>query len=99
MVELTKNFELTGDKEEAGKDKIAKRQQNKALYRLRQQFGKDPFGMMKQHREFHYLMTKSNQESDSADVDFIFCAYNLRKILNLIDRNVWKAWLKTILFH
>jgi len=44
-------------------------------------------------------MTKRTLQRASADVGLIFCAYNLRRILNLVDRNVLKAWLKGLLIH
>ena len=40
-------------------------------------------------------MTKKGKQRASADVGLIFCVYNLRRILNLIDKKVLKAWLKS----
>lgn len=73
-------------------------EQNKDLYRLRQQIVEHPFGIMKRQWGFSYIMTKRTLLRASADVGFIFCAYNLRRILNLVDRNVLKAWLKGLFY-
>ena len=50
---------------------------------------------MKRQWGFNYIMTKKGKQRASADVGLIFCVYNLRRILNLIDKKVLKAWLKS----
>jgi len=69
--------------------------QNKDLYRKRQEIVEHPFGIMKRQWGFNYIMTKKGKQRASADVGLIFCVYNLRRILNLIDKKVLKAWLKS----
>ncbi|MDI6051047.1 hypothetical protein QLS31_14545 [Flavobacterium sp. XS2P24] len=41
-------------------------------------------------------MTKKTIKRASADVGLIFCAYNLRRIFNLIDQNELKQYLKIL---
>jgi hypothetical protein len=72
-------------------------EQNKELYRKRQEIVEHPFGVIKRQWGFSYIMTKRTMKRASADVGLIFCAYNLRRIFNLIDRNVLKAWLKGLI--
>lgn len=45
---------------------------------------KHPFGTMKRAWDFDHIMTKKIKERDSADVGFVFIAYNLKKYMNLI---------------
>lgn len=64
-------------------------------YRKRQAIVEHPFGTIKRQWGFDYIMTKKYKERASADVGLIFCAYNLRRIFNLIDKkklqSYWKA--------
>jgi hypothetical protein len=39
-------------------------------------------------------MTKKSIKHASSDVGMIFTAYNLRRILNILDKNLLKAYLK-----
>ena len=41
-------------------------------------------------------MTKRSIQHASADVGMIFTAYNLRQILNILDKNQLKAYLKAL---
>lgn len=76
---------------EANKKRIA---ENLDLYRKRQAIVEHPYGVIKRQWDFYYIMTKKTIQHASADVGMIFTAYNLRRIFNIIDKNVLKAYLK-----
>lgn len=67
---------------------------NKELYRKRQAIVEHPFGIIKRQWGFYYIMTKKGINRAAADVGLIFTAYNLRRLFNLIDKDVLKAYLK-----
>lgn len=69
---------------------------NYELYRRRQAIVEHPYGVIKRQWDFYYIMTKKTIKHASADVGLIFTAYNLRRIFNLIDKNVLKQYLKTL---
>lgn len=69
---------------------------NYELYRRRQAIVEHPYGIIKRQWDFYYIMTKKTIKHASADVGLIFTAYNLRRIFNLIDKNVLKQYLKTL---
>ena len=64
------------------------------IYQKRQAIVEHPFGTIKRQWDFSYIMTKKGKLRASADIGLIFSAYNLRRILNLIDRKVLGDWLK-----
>jgi len=72
-----------------------------ALYRKRQAIVEHPFGTIKRHPiaigwNFYYIMTKKSIKHASADVGLIFTAFNLRRIFNLIDKNMLKKHLRVL---
>ena len=69
---------------------------NYEIYRRRQAIVEHPYGVIKRQWDFYYIMTKKTIKHASADVGLIFTAYNLRRIFNLIDKNVLKQYLKTL---
>lgn len=71
-------------------------QQNMDIYRKRQAIVEHPFGVIKRQWDFYYIMTKKTMEHASADVGLIFTAYNLRRIMNLIDQNTLKKLLREL---
>ncbi len=71
--------------------------QNKETYKRRQAIVEHPFGIIKRQWDFYYIMTKRGIKRASADVGLMFCAFNLRRILNLIDKKVLKAWLDALI--
>jgi len=73
-------------------------QQNPDLYRRRQAIVEHPFGVIKRQWDFYYIMTKRSIQYASADVGMMFTAYNLRRILNILDNNLLKAYLKALGF-
>lgn len=66
------------------------------LYRKRQAIVEHPFGTIKRQWDFYYIMTKKSIKHATADVGMIFTAYNLRRILNIIDKNTLKEYLKVL---
>lgn len=66
---------------EINKQNIAQRPE---IYAQRQAIVEHPFGTMKRQWGFDHVMTKKTKERASADVGFIFIAYNLRRIINII---------------
>lgn len=67
---------------------------NFELYRKRQAIVEHPYGVIKRQWDFYYIMTKKTIKHASADVGLIFTAYNLRRIFNLINKNVLNQYLK-----
>jgi transposase len=63
------------------KKNIAK---NPEIYAQRQAIVEHPFGTMKRQWGFDHIMTKKSINRASADVGFIFIAYNLKRIINTI---------------
>jgi hypothetical protein len=57
---------------------------NPEIYAQRQSIVEHPFGTMKRQWGFDHIITKKSMKRASADVGFIFIAYNLRRIINLI---------------
>ena len=74
-------------------------QNNYEVYRRRQAIVEHPYGVIKRQWDFYYIMTKKTIKHASADVGMIFTAYNLRRIFNLIDKNLLKEYLKVVAFY
>ncbi|MBF2710065.1 transposase, partial [Flavobacterium soyangense] len=72
---------------------------NYDVYRRRQAIVEHPYGVIKRQWDFYYIMTKKTIKRASADVGLIFCAYNLRRIFNLIDQNQLKQYLRVLALH
>lgn len=69
---------------------------NKATYKKRQAIVEHPYGIIKRQWGFYYITTKKGLKRASADVGFIFVAYNLRRLMNIIDKNALKRFLKEL---
>lgn len=70
---------------------------NPALYKQRQALVEHPFGTMKRQWGFDYIMTKKTKARASADVGFIFIAYNLRRLFNIISKDQLTAYLRAFI--
>ncbi len=57
---------------------------NPEIYAQRQAIVEHPFGTMKRGWGFDHIMTKKFKERASSDVGFVFTAYNLRRLINII---------------
>ena len=70
--------------------------ENKELYRKRQQIVEHPYGTIKRQWGFNYILTKKGINRASADVGFIMTVYNFRRIINIIGLKRLKEYLKTV---
>jgi len=70
--------------------------ENKQLYRKRQQIVEHPYGTIKRQWGFSYILTKKGINRASADVGFIMTAYNIRRIINIIGRKELLSYLAGI---
>ena len=75
------------------KDRI---ENNRNYYRRRQAIVEHPYGTIKRQWGFNYISTKKGKERASADVGFMFIAYNLRRIKNIIGINALKKYLEVL---
>lgn len=64
------------------------------LYKRRKAIVEHPFGTIKRSWGFDHIMTKQFMHIAKADVGLIFCAYNLRRIINIIGINKLLETLK-----
>ena len=71
---------------------------NPTLYKKRQAIVEHPYGILKRQWGFYYIMTKKSKKRASADVGLMFTAFNLRRIMNIVDKNVFKKFLKELAF-
>ncbi|MBK7526661.1 MAG: hypothetical protein IPI59_16000 [Sphingobacteriales bacterium] len=68
------------------------------MYKLRQQIVEHPYGTIKRQWGYSYIITKRGIERAAADVGLIMTAYNLRRLFNILPRELFKTWLKTLFF-
>ncbi|MCJ7715518.1 MAG: transposase, partial [Anaerolineales bacterium] len=66
------------------------------LYRRRQAIVEHPYGTLKRQWGFSYILTKKGISRASSDVGFMFIAYNLRRIGNILTMNVLKEYLRIL---
>jgi len=69
---------------------------NKGLYKKRQSIVEHPYGTIKRQWGFSYILTKKGKDRASSDVGFMFVAYNLRRIMNILDCELLKKYLKML---
>jgi transposase len=67
------------------------------LYKRRQAIVEHPFGTIKRQWGFNYILTKKSITRASADVGFMFIAYNLRRIINIIGQKRLREYLNELL--
>ena len=70
-------------------------ERNPQTYFQRQSIVEHPFGTIKRQWGYDHIMTKKTMKHAAADVGFIFIAYNLKRILNIIGMEA----LMSILSH
>ncbi|WP_457749600.1 IS1182 family transposase [Sulfurimonas sp.] len=85
---------------EINKKNIAK---NPEIYAQRQAIVEHPFGTIKRQWGFDHIITKKSIKRASADVGFIFIAYNLTRIMNIIGitklmKIVTSFWTTILIF-
>ena len=72
-------------------------EQNKTLYKQRQAIVEHPYGTIKRQWGFNYILTKKFIKRAEADVGLIFTAYNLRRLMNLLKKEVLSNYLEEII--
>jgi transposase len=70
--------------------------QNEAQYKLRQSIIEHNYGTIKRQWNFHFILTKKGINRAASDVGFMFVAYNLKRLLNLIDKKDLLKYLKRL---
>jgi hypothetical protein len=66
------------------------------LYRRRQAIVEHPYGTLKRQWGFSYILMKKGISRASSDVGFMFIAYNLRRIGNILTMSVLKEYLRIL---
>jgi len=66
------------------------------LYRRRQAIVEHPYGTIKRQWGFNYILPKKGIARAGSDVGFMFIAYNLRRIGNILTMNVLKEYLRIL---
>ena len=65
------------------------------LYKRRQTIAEHPFGTIKRQWGFSYILTKKGISRASSDVGFMFIAYNLRRIINILGADKLTEYLRS----
>jgi len=66
------------------------------LYKRRQAIVEHSYGTIKRQWGFCYILTKKGIARAGSDVGFMFIAYNLRRIGNILTMNVLKEYLRIL---
>ncbi len=66
------------------------------LYKRRQAIVEHPYGTLKRQWGFSYILTKRGMSRAGSDVGFMFIAYNLRRIGNILTREMLKEYLRIL---
>ncbi|MCJ7449767.1 MAG: transposase, partial [Bacteroidales bacterium] len=66
------------------------------LYKRRQAIAEHPFGTMKRQWRFSYVLTKKGIKRASVDVGFMFIAYNLRRVINILGADKLREYLRAL---
>jgi hypothetical protein len=66
---------------------------NSSIYKKRQSIVEHPYGTIKRQWGFYYITTKKGINRASADVGLMFVAYNLRRLMNIIGKDLLKKFL------
>jgi len=69
-----------------------------STYKKRQAIIEHTYGTVKRQWGFSYTCTKRGMKRASADVGLMFTAYNLRRLMNILDKNTFKEYLKALAF-
>jgi transposase len=67
------------------------------LYKRRQAIVEHPYGTLKRQWGFSYILTKKGISRASSDVGFMFIAYNLRRIGNILSIDLLKEYLRIVI--
>jgi hypothetical protein len=69
---------------------------NPSVYKQRQSIVEHPYGTIKRQWGFYYIITKRGMKRASADVGFMFIAYNLRRLINIIGKTLLTKFLQEL---
>jgi transposase len=69
---------------------------NPTTYKKRQAIIEHTYGIIKRQWGFYFISTKNGIKHASADVGFMFTALNLRRLMNIIDKNLFKQFLREL---
>jgi transposase len=69
---------------------------NPQIYKKRQSIVEHPYGTIKRQWGFYYVITKKGMKRASADVGFMFVAYNLRRLMNILDKTLLTKFLQEL---
>jgi transposase len=72
---------------------------NKTTYKRRQAIVEHPYGTIKRQWGFSYILTKQGKSRASADVGFMFIAYNFRRLINILGQDMFKKYLKMLFLY
>src|SRR5665647_3020612 len=72
-------------------------EEKERLYKRRQAIVEHPYGTIKRQWGFSYILTKKGISRASSDVGFMFIAYNLRRIGNLLTIDRLREYLRILL--
>src|SRR6266513_1474780 len=70
---------------------------NPEVNKKRQSIAEHPYGTIKRQWGFYYIITKKGIKHASADAGFMFVAYNLRRLMNIIDRTTFTKFLQGLI--
>jgi transposase len=71
-------------------------QANPATYKMRQQIIEHTYGILKRQWGFYFVSTKKGIGRATADVGLMFTALNLRRLMNIIEKNTLRKFLKEL---
>jgi len=71
-------------------------QEKEKLYKRRQAIVEHPYGTIKRQWGFSYIITKKGMKRASSDVGFMFIAYNLRRIGNILTKERLMEYLRIL---
>ncbi len=66
------------------------------IYKRRQAIIEHTYGIIKRQWGFYFISTKKGIKRASADVGLMFTAFNLRRLMNILDKNTFKKFLKEL---
>jgi hypothetical protein len=69
---------------------------NPTTYKKRQAIIEHTYGIIKRQWGFYFVSTKKGVKRASADVGLMFTAFNLRRLMNIIDKNLFKKFLSEL---
>jgi len=72
------------------------KEEKEQLYKRRQAIAEHPFGTIKRQWGFSYILTKRGINRASSDVGFMFIAYNIRRIISILGKDLLSKYLRIL---